>query len=133
MKIEVEISLSKETLEMLGNLVKALSGKKVANAPKIEEKPKSEELVAQTEKALEIENTGTSESTEGITAEETTSEKETNRTVIDVREAFTAAKRRVGNSDGCKAILNKFGVSKVADLKPSQYEEAIRLANELGA
>lgn len=134
MKIELEISLEKNTLDVLSKLVEVLPIK--ATAAKSNTKAKTATVTASSEVVEELAKkevkapVAQKEEPKQTPVEET-SEDETTYTADDVRTALAEAKHRVGSSTGCHAILEEFGVKKVSDLKPSDFKAVIEKAKAL--
>lgn len=134
MKIELEISLEKNTLDVLSKLIEVLPIK--ATATKSNTKAKTTPVTASSEVVEELAKkevkapVAQKEEPKQAPVEET-SEDETTYTADDVRTALAEAKHRVGSSTGCHAILAEFGVKKVSDLKPSDFKTVIEKAKAL--
>ena len=134
MKIELEISLEKNTLDVLSKLIEVLPVKAIAT--KSNTKAKTTAVTASSEVVEELAKkevkapVAQKEEPKQAPVEET-SEDETTYTADDVRTALAEAKHRVGSSTGCHAILAEFGVKKVSDLKPSDFKAVIEKAKAL--
>ena len=134
MKIELEISLEKNTLDVLSKLIEVLPIK--ATATKSNTKAKTTAVTASSEVVEELAKkevkapAAQKEEPKQAPVEET-SEDETTYTADDVRTALAEAKHREGSSTGCHAILAEFGVKKVSDLKPSDFKAVIEKAKAL--
>lgn len=134
MKIELEISLEKNTLDVLSKLIEVLPVK--ATATKSNTKAKTTAVTASSEVVEELAKkevkapVAQKEEPKQAPVEET-SEDETTYTADDVRTALAEAKHRVGSSTECHAILAEFGVKKVSDLKPSDFKAVIEKAKAL--
>lgn len=134
MKIELEISLEKNTLDVLSKLIEVLPFK--ATATKSNTKAKTTAVTASSEVVEELAKkevkapVAQKEEPKQALVEET-SEDEATYTADDVRTVLAEAKHRVGSSTGCHAILAEFGVKKVSDLKPSDFKAVIEKAKAL--
>ena len=135
MKIELEISLEKNTLEVLGKLANVLviAGGSPTNAP-----VESAKEDAETPKKTTVKETVTKVTKNAVavseadkTAKPDADETEKAYSLDDVRTALADAKHRLGSVESCRKILAEFGAKKASDLDPKNYAAVIAKAKEL--